>query len=111
MCLLALVAQWIEHLVAVQGVAGSIPAERTRFCTVHRIKIRLPPFSVIGKYGSRIFCPRRIMDKTSPSEGGNAGSIPAEDTGVKQEEKISLLSQSEFFFYLGGAGKSAAARR
>lgn len=25
----ALVAQWIEHLVAVQGVAGSIPAECT----------------------------------------------------------------------------------
>lgn len=25
----ALVAQWIEHLVAVQGVAGSIPAKRT----------------------------------------------------------------------------------
>lgn len=26
----ALVAQWIEHLVAVQGVAGSIPAKRTK---------------------------------------------------------------------------------
>lgn len=25
----ALVAQWIEHLVAVQRVAGSIPAKRT----------------------------------------------------------------------------------
>ncbi len=25
----ALVAQWIEHLVAVQRVVGSIPAERT----------------------------------------------------------------------------------
>ncbi len=25
----AFVAQWIEHLVAVQRVAGSIPAERT----------------------------------------------------------------------------------
>ena len=27
----ALVAQWIERLVAVQKVAGSIPAKRTRF--------------------------------------------------------------------------------
>ena len=34
----------------------------------------------IARFFAKIKRPRRITDKTPPSEGGNAGSTPAEDT-------------------------------
>ncbi len=47
-------------------------------------------------------CPRRIMDKTSPSEGGNAGSIPAEDTLYVSKIFYVFLRATGFFMELNG---------
>ena len=82
----ALVAQWIERLVAVQKVAGPIPAERTReehanclACVRNRT-----PERCFASLRNREAVPRR----TFATAKVQSREIPAERTAKKKEKKM-----------------------